>query len=171
MPELDLRNVPDADEFKPVPVGKFLCRIDSIDDSLETKNKDEMWGLILVVIEGACEGKQIRDNISFGNETAIKRVKHLCSQAGIDLSKKFTLKPSMLTGKLFYVEVDGHREYEDKKGKMRKAASVAFAGYEMVDAETEARVRKGGKADEPWANGKPKSAEAGGAAASEEDPF
>lgn len=168
MPDVDLREVPNADEFAPVPVGKYLCKLDSIDDSQQTKDGDEKWNLVFEVVDGPFKGKQIRDNISFGNETALKRVKLVCSRAGLDVTKKFTLKPSLLTGKLLYVEVESLREYEDKKGKMRKAAQVGFAGYEMVDSETAKRVGQ----DEPWANGKPK----GGATASApvdttEDPF
>jgi hypothetical protein len=170
MPEIDAPNIGNADEFSPVPIGKYLCKIDSIDDSKETKDGGEMWNLIHVVVDGPYEGKQIRDNISFSNETALKRVKLICSRAGLDVSKKFTLKPSMLVGKLVYVEVESLREYEDKKGKPRKAAQVGFAGYEMVDAETEARIRKGGKGDEPWANGKPKVGDQP-SATDDSDPF
>ena len=37
----------------------------------------------------------------------------------------------MLTGKLFYVEVESHREYEDKKEQDAQGCPVVgFAGYE-----------------------------------------
>ncbi len=128
MPTVDAPNIGNADEFSPAPIGKHLCRLDSIDDSAHTEKGDEKWNLVFVIVDGPFEGKQIRDNISFGNETALKRVKLVCSRAGLDVSKKFNLKPSMLVGKLFYVEVESHRDYEDKKGKPRKAAQVGFAG-------------------------------------------
>ena len=81
---MDDRVVLRADVYRPIPEGKYVCKMAEIEEA-STKNGDEMWKLRLEVVEGAHAGRYLFDNLVF-SAAAMKRVKLICSRLGIDVS-------------------------------------------------------------------------------------
>ena len=130
MPKIDFSTVEDAQDFSPLPEGKYLCRVAEVEEA-STQYGDEMWKLRFVVAKGPCQGRYIFDNLVF-SEAALKRVKLVCSRLGLDVSGEVELTPSLIKGKACYVTVETE-EYEDAEGATKVRNVVPFAGYERAD--------------------------------------
>jgi len=143
MPKIDFTKIEDAQDFSPIPDGKYLCKLIEIEES-ETQNGDEMWKLRFEVAQGDHAGRLIFDNLVF-SEAAMKRVKLICSRLGVDTSGEIELTPEMLKNRECLISVLTE-EYEDSEGNPKKRNVVPFAGYERVKAaETE---KQGGESEE-----------------------
>lgn len=129
MPKIDFNTIEDAEDFSPIPEGKYACRMAEIEEA-STKHGDEMWKLRLEVVEGPHAGRYLFDNLVF-SQAAMKRVKLICSRLGIDVSGEVDLTPAMLKGRPCRVAVETE-EYEDHEGRRRKRNVVPFAGYEKA---------------------------------------
>lgn len=132
MPKIDFTKVEDAQDFMPLPDGKYLCELKEIEESL-TQRGDDLWKLRFEVIEGEYMGRYIFDNLVF-SEAALKRAKLICARLGIDVSKEVDVEPELLLHKKCYINVltEG---YEDNDGNVKKRNVVPFAGYEKVEAD------------------------------------
>lgn len=133
MPKIDFSTVEDAQDFSPLPEGKYLCRLAEVEET-GTQYGDEMWKLRFVVAEGPYQGRRIFDNMVF-SEAAMKRVKLMVSRLGLDVSGEIDLTPEAIKGRTCYVTVETD-EYEDDEGKTKKRNVVPFAGYERADDAT-----------------------------------
>ena len=131
MPRIDFSKVDDAQDFTPLPEGRYPCRIVDIEEKL-TQNGDDMWRLTFEVTEGEFEGRKIFDNLVF-SDLSLKRVKLLCSKVGIDVTGDVDLNPDMLIDRKCRITVVVE-EYPDKNGNARERNSVPFAGFEAIDA-------------------------------------
>jgi hypothetical protein len=130
MPRIDFSTVEDAQDFSPLPDGKYLCRLAEVEEA-GTQYGDEMWKLRFVVAEGPHKGRRIFDNMVF-SEAALKRVKLICSRLGLDVSGELDLTPEAIKDRTCYVTVETD-EYEEDEGKMKRRNIVPFAGYERAD--------------------------------------
>lgn len=132
MPRLNFGNVPDADDFSPLPEGKYLCQLKEIEESL-TQNGDEMWNLRFEVVEGEYRSRVIFDRMVFSESTiALSRVKFICKRLGLDVSGEVNLVPDLLLRRTGYVSVETE-EYTDRKGRTKKRNVVPFTGYEECE--------------------------------------
>jgi len=131
MPRIDFSTVEDAQDFSPLPDGKYLCRLAEVEET-GTQYGDEMWKLRFVVADGPFKGRRIFDNLVF-SEAALKRVKLVCSRLGLDVTGELDLTPELIKDRTCYVTVETD-EYEDDEGKTKKKNIVPFAGYERADA-------------------------------------
>lgn len=141
MPKIKFGEVEDMQQFRPVPPGSYLCRVERVEET-ETQNGDEMWRLGLKVVEGEHAGRWVFDNLVF-SPMALKRVKSFCKAVGIDVNGEVSLESDMIRGKQCRVMVD-IEEYADLNGKVTKRNTVPFAGYEPEGEDGEA-----GEADGP----------------------
>ena len=130
MPKIDFAKVDDVHDFKPLPEGKYLCRLDNVEEA-STKNGDEMWKLRFEVTSGENKGRYIFDNLVFTN-AAMKRVKLVCSRLGLDVGGELDLKPEMLMERTAVVEVTTE-DYEDEHGNTKERNVVPFAGYYRME--------------------------------------
>lgn len=130
MPKIDFAKVDDVHDFKPLPEGKYLCRLDNVEEA-STKNGDEMWKLRFEVTSGESEGRYIFDNLVF-TDPAMKRAKLVCSRLGLDVSGELDLKPEMLMDKTVVLAV-GVEDYEDDQSNTKQRNVVPFAGYYRVE--------------------------------------
>lgn len=131
MPIIDFSKVDEAQDYTPLPAGKYLCSVSEVQEA-STQYGDEMWKLKFLVHSDPYQGRYIFDNMVF-SAAALKRVKLICSRLGINTSGEIDLTPITIIGKSCYVTV-GIEEYEDQEGNMKKRNVVPFAGYESVDA-------------------------------------
>lgn len=134
MPKVNFPEVPDAQNFSPLPEGKYLCKLIEIDEST-TRNDDEMWKLHFKVIKGEYKGRILFDNLVF-SEAALKRAKLICSKLGLDTSQEIDVTPDLLLNRKCYLLV-GIKDYENDKGETRKGNVIPFAGYELCEATEE----------------------------------
>ena len=132
MPKVDFSKVDDVQDFRPLPDGKYFCRLSEIEEAA-TQYGDEMWKIRFEVIQGEYTGRFIFDNLVF-SEAALKRVKLICSRLGVDVSKEMDITPDLLQNRKCYVSVVTE-EYEDAEGKIKKRNVVPFAGYAKADTE------------------------------------
>lgn len=136
MPKVNFPEVPDVQNFSPLPEGKYLCKLIEITEST-TQYDDEMWKLRFKVIEGQYKGRIILDNLVF-SEAALKRVKLICSRLGLDTTQEIDVTPGMLLKHKCYIDVE-IQDYANEKGEPRKRNKVAFAGYELFEGEEESQ--------------------------------
>ncbi|HEQ60203.1 MAG TPA: DUF669 domain-containing protein [Firmicutes bacterium] len=132
MPKVDFSKVDDVQDFTPLPEGKYLCRLNGIEEAT-TQYGDDLWKLRFEVAEGEHAGRYIFDNMVF-SQAAMKRVKLICSRLGLDVSGELDLTPKLLIGRTALVETQ-IEEYEDSEGRKKKRNVVPFAGYEHAEAE------------------------------------
>lgn len=147
MPKIDFNTIEDAEDFSPLPEGKYACRVAEVEEA-RTKGGDEMWKLRLEVVEGAHAGRIIFDNLVF-SAAAMKRVKLICSRLGLDVSGEVDLTPDMIKGRPCRITVETE-EYEDHEGRRRKRNVVPFAGYERAagGAQDPAATEEGGRQED-----------------------
>lgn len=145
MPKIDFNDIPENDDFNPIPEGKYLCRLEAIEEK-STKKGDEMWSLRLEVQDGEYNGRVIFDNMVFSS-AAMKRVKLICSRMGIDTSGEVDLSPADLQGRMVIVETV-IEEYTANDGSQKKRNTVPFAGYHKYDGDAGTPVGAGGEGDE-----------------------
>ena len=147
MPEVDFSTIDEAGDFSPLPEGKYLCRLESIDDSQQTQNGDDMWRMQFKIIDGEYKKRYIWDNMVF-SEKAMPRVKLICSRMGLDVSGAINLTPDLLMGRVVIIEVTTE-EYTDEQDVTKKRNVVLFAGYERAEAGAgEGEEESGGSSDE-----------------------
>ena len=127
MPKINFDDVPDAEDYTPVPKGRYLCRVAEVHEDV-TQSGDEMWHLWLEIAQGDHAGRFLFDNMVF-SEKALKRVKLICSRLGLDVSGEIDLVPEMITDHMCWVIADVE-EYEDAAGQLKRRNFVPFAGYE-----------------------------------------
>lgn len=135
MPKIDFSTVDEAGDFSPLPEGKYLSRLESIDDSQQTQNGDDMWRMQFQVIEGEYKKRYIFDNMVF-SEKAMSRVKLICSRMGLDVSGEVDLTTDLLIGRVVIIEVTVE-EYTDEQEVTKKRNTVLFAGYERAEEGVE----------------------------------
>lgn len=133
MPKIPFSKVPDAQDFSPLPEGKYLCRLEEITPA-NTQLGDEMWKLKFEVIDGDYVGRHIFDNMVF-SKAALPRVKLMCSRLGMDTSQDQDFEPDDIEGKSCWVIVEVE-DYEDQYGKPKKRNKVPFAGYEKISKDS-----------------------------------
>lgn len=139
--EIDFGAVEDAEDFSPVPDGKYHVRVVEIEEKV-TRNGDPMWNLTLEVQEGPYAGRTIWDSLTF-TAAALKRVKLVLSRLGVDVSGKVKLDPSLIMDREAIVEAVVE-EYQKSDGGTGKKSKVPFAGYEKYSAEAMAALAKPG---------------------------
>jgi hypothetical protein len=132
MPKIDFTTIDDAQDFSPIPEGKYLCRLAEVEEA-HTRDGDDRWKLRFEVLEGPYQGRKIFDDLFFSAK-ALKRVKFVCSRLGLDVSAQgeFDLQPDHILDRVAYVTVE-IEEYEDDHGVTKKRNKVPFAGYERVE--------------------------------------
>jgi hypothetical protein len=144
MPKVDFANVDDVQDFSPLPDGKYLCMLADLEEG-STRHGDEMWRLKFQVAEGEYKGRYVFDNLVF-SDSAMKRVKLVCSRLGIDVSGEVDLTPDMLLGKMAVLTLE-QEEYEDNEGRVKRRNTVPFAGYARAPGE-EAAAGSGEEGEE-----------------------
>lgn len=137
-PQVNFDDVPDPEDFSPVPPGRYECRISDVEEAT-SKNGNLMWNLTLTIEDGEYYGRRIFDRLVFA-EKALPRVKLVCQRLGLDTEGTVDLVPSMLRGKKAIVSVE-IETYTNDAGEERKRNVVPFSGY----------IPEDGQVDEPWA--------------------
>jgi hypothetical protein len=148
MPTVNFGEVEDAEDYTPIPDGKYLCHVERVEETT-TQYGDDMWKLWLQVDQGPYAGRNIFDNLVF-SAAAMKRVKLFCARAGIDVSGEVELTPETILDRRVFVTVQVE-EYEDQEGSIKKRNKVPFAGYESAEetavAGETAAATEGGEDD------------------------
>lgn len=129
MPRIDFTAVEDAQDFTPIPDGEYRCRVAEVEETA-TQMGDDMWNVELEVVEGEYAGRRIFDRLVF-SDSALKRVKLVCRELGIDVSGEVDLVPETIRGRDCIVTVVTE-EYENRNGETKRANRVPFTGYRSV---------------------------------------
>jgi hypothetical protein len=127
MPVINFDEVPDTDDFSPVPAGKYLCTISKIEESF-TQSGDTKWRVGLQIISGEYIGRFIFNNWAF-SEKGLKRMKLICSRMGMPITGTVDLIPSMFLDKNIVVETTIEDYWDEEKKKTKQRNDVPFAGY------------------------------------------
>lgn len=143
MPNIDFGNISEAEEFTPVPPGRYLCELIKIEEK-STDNGNEMWNLKFEIKQGDQKGRYIFDRLIFST-AAMPRVKLICSRFGLDVSGEINLDPGMIAGKFIYVTAEKDSYYKD--GKQIPTTKVPFAGYEHFGGGEETAMAAGAGED------------------------
>lgn len=143
MPKVNFTQVPDSQNFSPMPEGNYLMEVTDVEEKT-TKNGDVMFRMKLEVVRGEYRSRCVFDNLTF-NEKGMKRVKLVCNRLGIDTDQDIDLDitPEILIGRSALVTLTIN-DYEANDGTMKKRNEVPFAGYEKVgeQANVEKTIEK-----------------------------
>ncbi len=159
MPKVTFGALPEQQDFSPLPLCKYPCVLrvtniakasdgqvmtdgDGKPATLKTNAGDERWDFNSLVLGGAHVGREIRDNISFG-EKAFKRAQIIFIRAGIieEGAGEHDFQPDELDQTCWWVEIDAHEQGKNRDGtlKFKKDGKtplmyqkVAFAGYTLM---------------------------------------
>jgi hypothetical protein len=136
MPKVNFPKYENAEGFSTIPDGEYKVEVVKV-DIRDTNAGDEMWGLHLKIIEGQFANRKLFDNMVFSsNPNCMKRVKHICSHLGIDVSAEVELEDDMLIGRKCIVETF----IDEYKGESR--SKVKFAGYKSLEPAKETKSTK-----------------------------
>lgn len=118
------KDLPDPEEgFGAIPLGEYLAKCISVDDTKTTKDGSRRWNLEFVVAEGEYTGKHFWDDLFF-TEKAQGRIKLVGTRMGISKDLDRELLPADLIGKLVWVTLE---QEEGFSGVLRN--KIPFAGY------------------------------------------
>ena len=131
MPTVDFDNVDDADDYSPLPEGRYLCRLTEINGDKTTQKGAEMWALTWEVTQEEHWGRRIWDNLIFAGKP-LSRVKVLCRALGIPIEGPVNLTPDLMLGKYAYVDV-APDEYINTAGETKKKSAVTWTGYSEAE--------------------------------------
>jgi hypothetical protein len=135
MKTIDFSRVKDADEFTPVPDGRYAVEVESVEEDVN-KNGDDVLKLRLHVIDGEHAGAIIFDRLYF-TERALPRVKLVLKALGIEPAGSIEVTPELLQGRKCVVDVliDTYQKTDGSEGRSNM---VPFAGYHKADEGSEA---------------------------------
>jgi len=170
--KLNLKDTPDTGNFGPLPIGKYPCRlnIDAYQKDAQgnfmldgdgkkcywrSSAGDPQWKFTCTVLDGPYRTRVMKDQFTF-SAGGKKRLKVVIVRAGLAKGDEddFDLEPEDLDNTYWNIEIDKHEPAVkkdgspslDKQGKQYTNARIAFAGFELMDAETAARLAKNGPA-------------------------
>ena len=132
MRTIDFSQVTDADEFSPVPEGRYPIEIEQVEESVSQKG-DDLLKLRLRILDGEHAGAVVFDKLYF-TEKALPRIKHVLKALGITATGELMVGPELLTGKRCLVDVIVDT-YVRADGNEGKSNSVPFAGYHREEGE------------------------------------
>lgn len=135
MPKVDFNDVPDTEDFSPLPDGDYRCRCDEIKEEV-SKNGNDMWNMTFIVTGGEYKNRKIFDNMVF-TEKAMNRVKLISHRLGgieVDTIGEIDLRPPMFIGKEVILTVI-ETSYADSEGNEKKKNKVIFGGYAAIKDE------------------------------------
>lgn len=127
---MNWNNVPDQEDFSPIPEGIYPCVIDKAEEKVNEETGNIRWDLKWKVAEGEYKGKQVSDMLFFHSEKCLKRAKMVFKKLGIPLKNK--LEVSCFNGKKANLDVIVE-PWETEDGKKRKINKVSFSGYFPFD--------------------------------------
>ncbi len=157
--ELDFSNVDDAQDFKPLPEGRYPCRVVSSEQS-STSNGNPKIRLSLEVLDGPYTGRRIFDDLVLSGG-AMGRVKLALSRMGFDTTGRLEFEPEDLIDRRVIVDVVFETYTNKETGDLKTVNKVPFAGYHVFDPKDLAPVSgsasapagreggEGGAVDEP----------------------
>ena len=172
--KLNLKDTPDSGNFGPLPIGKYPCRLNieayqkdaqgnfMLDGDQKkcywrSSNGDPQWKFTCTVLDGPYRTRVMKDQLTF-SDGGKKRIKVLVVRAGLATGGEddFDLEPEDLDNTYWNIEIDKHEPAVkkdgspalDKNGKQYINSRIAFAGFELMDAATAARLAKGAPAAE-----------------------
>jgi hypothetical protein len=181
--KVNLRDTPDSQNFGPLPIGKYPCRLtieayqkdaqgnlmldgDGQKTFYRSSAGDPQWKFTCTVLDGPYKGRTIKDQLTF-SAGGLKRIKVLYVRGGFARGdeESIELEPDDLDGTFWNIEIDKHEPAVkrdgspslDKNGKQYVNSRIAFAGFELMDAATAARLAKNGPA--PTSGGAPENSD------------
>ena len=113
--------VADPQERGVIPAGTYLMEVTHIEQK-ETRNRDTMWHITLVVVGGEHKGAYVWDNLVW-SVNAYPRVKGFLQATGMLRKGEVEYTMQDFVGKRIMVSIN-ETEYEGKKQN-----KVDFAGY------------------------------------------
>jgi len=140
MPKIDFSKINDANNYEPIPEGKYLCELSEVEEK-QTKTGDEMWNLKFAVVYPLLhEGRVIFDRMVF-SEKAMSRVKLICSRLGIETKGIVDLDPKDILHQQCYLNLI-IEDYTSEEGVQKKRNTVPYAGYEKVEASAQVEKKE-----------------------------
>lgn len=120
--------------FEPLPAGKYLARIEDIDEQT-TRRGDPMWRVRFVVTTGVHRGRWIFDRLVF-SEPAKERLRLFCEAFGYETDGDIHLNADDFLGKHVFLDVE-KAPYTDREGREREGNEVAWDGFHRAVREGE----------------------------------
>ena len=130
MRTIDFGQVKDANEYSPVPDGRYPVEIESVEEAAN-KNGDDVLKLRLRVTDGEHAGAAIFDRLFF-TERALPRIKLVLRALGISTKGEVDVTPRLLEGRRCLVDVVVDT-YTKSDGTDGRSNAVLFAGYHEAE--------------------------------------
>lgn len=122
------------------------------------------WKTRAEILEGPFAGRELFDYLTF-SEGGLKRIKVLASRIGMSMTDDLDMEPEDLDKSMWYVDVDSHEVAQTAQGQVKDSkytfhrgsclcdvckqwdgknvnvnSKTAFAGFELMDAESAKRL-------------------------------
>ena len=152
MVECNFDAVPDTSDFKIVPAGDYVCRVDEVRIGT-TRDGSERWALKLVVDRGTYAGKIAAwDGLSF-SERGLPRVKSVLHRLAVDTKGTVELQPADIIGRKAVVTIIDGEWTNEATGERILRTEVPFTGYRRLDEVDLEALDKEGLDDGPLHEG------------------
>lgn len=116
---------PDPEDYKAVPLGEYLARCISADDTKTTNDGFPLWNLEFKIVEGEYTGSHFWDNLCWTeNQKTWQRAKLMATRMGVPKDMDRDLLPADLLEKLVYVTLEAE---VGRDGRERNKPT--YAGY------------------------------------------
>lgn len=128
----DLNPQDEEKVFKPIPIGQYFIKIDSIKDKISNNTGDRYWGVAYKVVSGEHEGRIVFDNLYF-SPASIKRLSMVFTRIGgirIPKSSGFQFHHNMLLGRYGKINVKMEKGTDDVVRN-----KIAFGFYRLTVKE------------------------------------
>ena len=132
MKTIDFSNVPDLDEYSPVPEDQYLAEIGKAEYDT-TRAGDDYLKIRFYIVDGDHAGAAIFDRVYFSKK-AMPRLKLLLEALGISTKESIEVTPALLEGRKCLINVVVE-SYVKSDGSEAKTNSIPYAGYHKADEE------------------------------------
>lgn len=128
MVKINFDDVPESQDWGPIPEGKYLCMVNSVEEKF-TNNGDGMWVIELKIVEeGRQNGKTVRDRIVF-SERALPRARDFMEALGLDVRGEVEIDPDDIMDKVVVVDIIQEKYFSEKFMEERTGNKVPYRGY------------------------------------------
>jgi hypothetical protein len=151
MVECNFDEIPETTDYKSVPAGSYVCRIDEVRVGT-SRDGSERWSLKLVVDRGDFSGRLAAwDGLTF-SERGLPRVKSVFHRLGLQSTGRVKIVPEDLVGRRSLVTIIDDEWTNPQSGERILRTSVPYHGYrslsELGEAENNGTEKPAAQAEE-----------------------
>lgn len=131
MVEVNWDDVPDGNDYSPLPDGQYTCILEKVEE--RQGSKGEYWSLEFRVLNGDYSGRKIYDSVFF-TPKALPRFKLIASRLGHKTEGTSQITPDMIKGSIVKLTVFTEK-YMGKDNRERTKNTIPYDGYEQIEGK------------------------------------